>query len=389
MKKNILRIISIIALSILVPQCASADVLYGNFARTIFTNAVTTTNTTSFKVLAVTNFPTISSTNDYYYLVCLKASDNKKEIVKVTAASGGTLTVIRGQENTVPQTFAVNDKLELWITAGTLGAIQQEMFTYTDDEILKQLTVNTSNLADYVVTTIKLATNAVQTYSISNGVVTSDKILDYTISAVDIASNNVLTQHILNTNVTTAKIADDNVTFAKMQEISTYTVLGNIGAITTNPVEVKIFDQDDMVSNSATALCSQQSIKAYSDSIRPTYYGISTNVYFGDTSWGDFNATERCNLSAGRYAVYLQGHYGGLLATNATIYFRTNGDTNDITVAANTVATSFGASVGYVATNCSFYAYVLSDTNGVLEIKSSNGSGVTVVCKILTMQKIN
>ena len=58
------------------------------------------------------------------------------------------------------------------------------------------------------------------------------------------------------------------VTFAKMQHISTAKVLGRASASEGDVEEAFDFkDEDDMSSNSATALASQQSIKAYVDSV--------------------------------------------------------------------------------------------------------------------------
>ena len=72
--------------------------------------------------------------------------------------------------------------------------------------------------------------------------------------------------------ITTAKIADSSskttgVTFAKMQHVSTDKVLGRTSTGEGDIEEAFDFkDEDDMSSNSATALASQQSIKAYVDS---------------------------------------------------------------------------------------------------------------------------
>ncbi len=70
--------------------------------------------------------------------------------------------------------------------------------------------------------------------------------------------------------VTTAKVADSSskttgVTFAKMQHISTAKVLGRTSASEGDVEEVDLLDQDDMSSNSATSVATQQSIKAYVD----------------------------------------------------------------------------------------------------------------------------
>jgi hypothetical protein len=65
--------------------------------------------------------------------------------------------------------------------------------------------------------------------------------------------------------VTTNKIADGNVTKAKIENVTNMTVLGNTSGSAAAPQEVSVLDEDDMTSNSATALATQQSIKAYVD----------------------------------------------------------------------------------------------------------------------------
>ena len=65
--------------------------------------------------------------------------------------------------------------------------------------------------------------------------------------------------------VTTAKIADSNVTKAKIENLADYKVLGNVSGGAAAPAEVAILDEDNMSSNSATSLATQQSIKAYVD----------------------------------------------------------------------------------------------------------------------------
>ena len=79
----------------------------------------------------------------------------------------------------------------------------------------------------------------------------------------------VTTAKIADSNVTTAKIADSNVTKAKIENLADYKVLGNVSGGAAAPAEVAILDEDDMVSDSDTALATQQSIKAYVDASSP------------------------------------------------------------------------------------------------------------------------
>jgi len=86
---------------------------------------------------------------------------------------------------------------------------------------------------------------------------------------------------IKDSEVTTAKIADSSskttgVTFAKMQHISTAKVLGRASASEGDVEEAFDFkDEDNMSSNSATALASQQSIKAYVTAMRPKFVTLT------------------------------------------------------------------------------------------------------------------
>ena len=91
-------------------------------------------------------------------------------------------------------------------------------------------------------------------------------VRDSGVTTAKLATDAVETAKIKDANVTTAKIADANVTKAKIEDVADYKVLGNVSGAAAAPAEVAILDEDDMVSNSATALATQQSIKAYVDS---------------------------------------------------------------------------------------------------------------------------
>lgn len=68
-------------------------------------------------------------------------------------------------------------------------------------------------------------------------------------------------------NLPMAHIAANVITKDKLVQSPTKTVLGNMTASTANVDNVSVLDEDNMVSNSATALATQQSIKAYVDAL--------------------------------------------------------------------------------------------------------------------------
>lgn len=67
-------------------------------------------------------FPALSA-GDYFYATLANVA-NELEIVRVTARSGDTLTVQRGQEGTTARTYIAGDRIEARITAAILTAFE-------------------------------------------------------------------------------------------------------------------------------------------------------------------------------------------------------------------------------------------------------------------------
>lgn len=111
--------------------------------------------------------------------------------------------------------------------------------------------------------------------------------------AIIVKDGGVTTAKLNDGAVTTAKIADANVTKAKIENLSDYTVLGNVSGGAAAPAEVSILDEDDMASDSDTAIATQQSIKAYVDAnaLTPSYVGISSNSSLTITQTNTSSAT--------------------------------------------------------------------------------------------------
>jgi len=70
--------------------------------------------------------------------------------------------------------------------------------------------------------------------------------------------------------VTTAKIASsttatDGITYAKLQRVGSMRAIGNVSGSLGVAAEIPILEENDMASNSAAALATQQSIKTYVD----------------------------------------------------------------------------------------------------------------------------
>jgi hypothetical protein len=109
----------------------------------LFTNNASTTlasginsSVTSLTVAAGTGalFPTLAG-SEYFYTTLSNIAGTIIEIVKVTARSTDTFTIVRGQDNTAAASFIAGDKVELRLTAVDLQNFPQLDSTNTFAQI--------------------------------------------------------------------------------------------------------------------------------------------------------------------------------------------------------------------------------------------------------------
>ena len=100
--------------------------------------------------------------------------------------------------------------------------------------------------------------------------------------------------------IDTAQLATGAVTKSKIENVADMKALGNTSGSASEPREVAILDENDMSSDSATSLATQQSIKAYVDG-EITDHGITqttgTAPYFGCRCFGIFNGTNSAPIT--------------------------------------------------------------------------------------------
>jgi hypothetical protein len=101
-----------------------------------------------------------------------------------------------------------------------------------------------------------------------------------------ITSNEMGTDSVTTTSIASSSGASNGVTYAKIQHVANMKVIGNVTGSLAAPSEVSILDEDDMVSDSATSLATQQSIKAYVDNklARGTALDTTSGTSFDFTS---------------------------------------------------------------------------------------------------------
>lgn len=108
--------------------------LYTNNAASSLAAGITSTQTTIQLSDGMGNlFPTPVG-GDYFYATIVSVSLPVVEIVKCTARSGDYLTVVRGEEGTVPLPFNINDGVQLRITAAGMNFLTGQAVTSTEEE---------------------------------------------------------------------------------------------------------------------------------------------------------------------------------------------------------------------------------------------------------------
>lgn len=155
-----------------------------------FTNNATTTlasginsSVTSLTVASGTGtlFPTLSGSDVFYATLANLAGT--VEIVKVTARSTDTFTIVRGQDGTTAASWSTGDKVELRPTAATLAAMAQadSAQTYTG---LQTYNGTSSNAA---MKTLNMKEAATVSATASTGTInydlTTQSVLYYTTNA--------------------------------------------------------------------------------------------------------------------------------------------------------------------------------------------------------------
>jgi hypothetical protein len=124
-------------------------------------------------------------------------------------------------------------------------------------QIQGSASVDTSRGLQLVNNQVGVKDDGITNSLIANDAVDTDQIANDAVEQAQIADN----------AVGTAQVNNSAITLAKMQNINNLRVLGNTSGSTTAPQQVTVFDEDDLVSDDATALATQQSIKAYVDSL--------------------------------------------------------------------------------------------------------------------------
>ena len=120
-------------------------VVFTNNAETTLAAAITSTSATSISVTSSSTFPTVGA-GEYFYATITDGTN--LEIVKVTAVSGTTWTVVRASDDTTARTFANGSTVQLRTTAALLTDIQENIASKSANQTVYNATA-ASNATAY------------------------------------------------------------------------------------------------------------------------------------------------------------------------------------------------------------------------------------------------
>ena len=112
-------------------------------------------------------FPAPTGGN-YFMLTLISQLTGNMEIVQCTARSGDTFTIVRAQEGTTAQAFAIGDGVQLRITAGSLSAITNPVVVDSINGTAGQ--VNVSSTTGNVTISLPSTLTNINTTGVANGV---------------------------------------------------------------------------------------------------------------------------------------------------------------------------------------------------------------------------
>ena len=189
-------------------------------------------------------------------------------------------------------------------------------------------------------------------------------------SQIVVADSGITTAKLAADAVETAKIKDANVTKAKIEDVADYKVLGNVSGATAAPAEVSILDEDDMTSDSATALATQQSIKAYVDEYAMKYSGVTgTGLQTsGFSTYRDLDLSS--TVGANRTLVIMEVHSG---TVGLNLFFRAKGSAVKPYGSGNIAGYGSSGGVTGIAGD-GFTCIINTNENGVLEYTGNTTS---------------
>jgi len=262
-------------------------VKFSNNAKTTLSSGITS-SATSIAVVDAAAWPTLGSGDHTLCTLITVADPDVLEIVKVTAISGNTLTVVRAQEGTTARAFASADKAELRVTAGLL----EQALTGTDVVKLDSLTASATASYSMAVGGVAYSPSNVNALVVSLNGVTQEPTDAFTISGSTLTFASALTSaDSIDYIVDLAKTldigepSDNTVSPAKLTSAVNLDAITDNGATTTNAVTVGSLTSTGSVISDAV----RTDGTSFSSNVDSAYLIAGTSGWTGaTTNWNTY-----------------------------------------------------------------------------------------------------
>lgn len=285
-------------------------ILYTNNASTLLASTIVDDVQTTFSVSTGDGILFPLPTGGDYFVIAIEDAAANIELMKVTNKAGDLFTVERGFDNSTARAWSVGARIELRITAHQMeeciqrngdtmtGALQGPDPTQPQDYATKDYTDTAS--------TIQFGTE--------NNMVSIDAVGKPKDSGLAVGNISQAELDILDGATISTAHLNDTATVTGTETLTNKTLTSptiNSGTLDSPVLNTAISgtafkDEDNMASNSATAVASQQSIKAYVDNLlageRLVLLNTPENLVntsdAGTSAWTTVNSTTLNNANA-------------------------------------------------------------------------------------------
>jgi hypothetical protein len=208
--------------------------LFTNNAATGLVYPITSSATTLY-VNGGSGFLFPSPTGGNYFMITLiNALTGNMEIVKCTARSGDVFTVVRAQEGTTAQAFAVGDAVQLRITAGSLS-------TFANPTVVNSVAADTGISVSSSTGNVTIGNTGVVAVNAGSGITLSGSSGTVTISSnVTSVANATNAANLITTNFSIKEVSGKlyfyygTTQIASLDSSGNFTALGNLTGTTAS-----------------------------------------------------------------------------------------------------------------------------------------------------------
>ena len=171
-----------------------------------------------------TLFPNPTGGN-YFMITLISSGSGNMEIVQCTARSGDTFTIVRAQEGTTAQSFAIGDSVQLRITAGSLQ-------TFANPTLVNSVAAGTGIGVSSSTGNVTISNTGVTNLNAGSGITVSANTGTVTVTANNVANATNAT-NLITTNFSIKEVSGKLYFYYGTTQIASLDSSGNFTALAT------------------------------------------------------------------------------------------------------------------------------------------------------------